>query len=79
MMALVRETTAGPMDDNRRSNCQAIQQALRNATHEATDAWANGELSARDQEVLVTLDNTLGATMCLLRQALTDLTWGRST
>ena len=77
MMALVRETTAGPMDDNRRSNCQALQQALRNASHAATDAWANGELTARDQEVLVMLDDTLGSTMNLLRQALTDLTWGR--
>ena len=79
MMALIHETTAGPMDDNRRSNCQTLQHALQKACHAATDAWANGELTSQDQEVLMMLDNTLGATMSVLRQLLADLTWGRNT
>ena len=76
MVALIQEATGGPMDDNRRENCAAFHLALRQAIGHATDAWANGVLSAEDQEVLLLLDQTFGSTVALLRQALADFSWG---
>lgn len=73
MVALIHEATAGPLDDNRRENCVAFHGALRHAINHATDAWANGILSADDKEVLLLLDQTFGSTVANLRQTLADL------
>jgi hypothetical protein len=77
--SLLTEVTAGPFNEQRREDCRTIHAALVVAVNRAMDAWANGELSAWDQEVLTVTSQTLGDIRTVVRQGWLEIRRGIDT
>ncbi len=79
VQSLVSEMCAGPFNEQRREDCRAIHAALMRAVNLAMDAWANGDLSAWDQEVLTTSARVLGDIRVVVRQGCWEMRRGIDT
>ena len=73
IQSLIAELTAGPMTEQRREDCRAIHRSMIAALNNALDLWGNGELTERDQEVLVTCSRMLGDIKTLVQQACSEM------